>query len=79
MKSEEKYYNEYVTNNSFVTPEYRTHSQATELYMTQPGLDFHKFNPGEKIKEAATAAKKFIKQKESKNNIQNIKTLSLRK
>lgn len=79
MMSEEKYYDEYVTNNSFVTPEYRTHSQVTELYMTQEGLDFHKFNPGNKIKEASTAARKYIRQKELENNSQNIKTLSLRK
>ena len=50
---------DFVTKNVFVPEEYETHSQYTELYMTQPGLDFFKFNPGLKIKQAAQAAKKY--------------------
>ena len=48
-----------LTINVFVPEEYKTHSQYTELYMTQPGLDFFKFNPGLKIKQAAQAARKY--------------------
>lgn len=50
---------EFVTKNVFVPEEYKTQSQYPETYMTQPGLDFFKFNPGLKIKQAAQAAKKY--------------------
>ena len=63
---------DFLTNrNAFVNDEYKTHSQATELYMTQPGLDFHKFNPGEKIQEAKKAAIKYEKKQNELKN-QNI-------
>ncbi len=60
---------EYVTVNTFVNDEYRTHSQYTELYMTQEGLDFFKFNPGMKIKQAAEAARKYEQRKGSFSNV----------
>ncbi len=56
---------EYLTVNTFVNEEYRTHSQHTEFFMIQDGLDFYKYNPELRIKEVAVAAKKYNEQKRS--------------
>lgn len=52
-----------LTFNDFVNPEYRTHSQSTENFMIQDGLDFYQFEPEKRIKEVAEAAKKYNKEK----------------
>lgn len=52
-----------LTVNDFVNPEYRTHSQSTENFMIQDGLDFYQFKPEKRIKEVAEAAKKYNKEK----------------
>lgn len=54
----EEYYNPYITSNTFVNPDYRTHSQYTENYMTMEGFQFDEY-PGEKIREASEAFKRY--------------------
>jgi len=55
---------ELLTNRTaFVNNEYRTHSQSTENFMIQPGLDFYQFEPEERIKEVADAARKYNDEK----------------
>lgn len=63
-EEERKYYDCCgLTVNDFVNPEYRTHSQSTENFMIQDGLDFYQFEPEKRIKEVADAAKKYNKEK----------------
>jgi len=55
-----------LTINVFVNDEYRTHSQSTEGFMIQDGLDFYQYEPEKRIKEVAEAAKKYNREKKLK-------------
>ena len=50
---------EFLTVNRFVNEDYKTHSQFTELYMVQEGLDFSTCDPDYAIREAEMAAQRF--------------------
>ena len=54
---------DFLTINVFVNDEYRTHSQSTEGFMIQPGLDFYQYEPEKRIHEVAEAAKKYNREK----------------
>ena len=62
---------------AFVSEDYKTHSQFTELYMVQEGLDFSTIDPDYALREAEEAAKRF---EEKYSNLENKpKTLKLTK
>lgn len=53
---------------AFVSEDYETHSQFTENYMIQEGLDFSTIDSDYAIREAENAAKRF---EEKYNNLEN--------
>ena len=77
MISEEKYYNEYVTCNTFVNPDFRFHSQFSDCDMIEKGLDVD--DTLENLQNYFNNIINTIGTVNSNNNSQNIKTLSLRK
>lgn len=52
---------------AFVNDDYKTHSQFTENYMVQEGLDFSTIDPDYSINEAENAVQRF-EAKYGKNN-----------
>ena len=71
-EEERQYYDSCgLTVNDFVNPEYRTHSQSTEGFMIQDGLDFYQFEPEKRIKEVADAARKYKEEVKSLKLVKN--------